>query len=146
MNGRKTDQAEDRLILRSRLLDIAQLPAWIESLASRQAIPENVEFAINLCLEEVLANIIRHGYGADTSGPVTIRFTMPRPDQLVFIVEDEAQHFNPLDVITPNLHGTVRVGGQGINFLRQFADTLEYEQTPTGNRLRILFSAANSAL
>ena len=146
MNGRKTDQAEDRLILRSRLPDIAQLPAWIESLASRQAIPENVEFAINLCLEEVVANIIRHGYGTDTSGSVTIRFTMPRPDQLVFIVEDEAPHFNPLDVITPNLRGTVRVGGQGIYFLRQFADSLEYEQTSTGNRLRIGFSAANSAL
>src|SRR6266851_3808811 len=102
MNGRKTDQAEDRLILRSRLSDIAQLPAWIESLASRQAIPENVEFAINLCLEEVVSNIIRHGYGADTSGSVIVRFTMPRPDLLVFIVEDEAQHFNPLDVIMPN--------------------------------------------
>ena len=146
MTRRKTDQAEDRLILRSRLPDIAQLPAWIESLASRQAIPENVEFAINLCLEEVVANVIRHGYGADTSGSVTVRFTMPRPDQLVFIVEDEAPHFNPLDVITPNLRGTVRVGGQGIYFLRQFADSLEYEQTPTGNRLRIVFSAANSAL
>ena len=144
MNGRKTDQAEDRLILRSRLSDIAQLPAWIESLASRQAIPENVEFAINLCLEEVVSNIIRHGYGADTSGSVIVRFTMPRPDLLVFIVEDEAQHFNPLDVIMPNLRGTVRVGGQGITFLRQFADTLEYGQTPTGNRLRIVFSAASS--
>jgi hypothetical protein len=38
------------------------------------------------------------------------------------------------------------VGGQGIHFLRHFADKLEYELTPTGNRLRIAISAANSAL
>jgi anti-sigma regulatory factor (Ser/Thr protein kinase) len=145
MTGRKTDQAEDRLILRSRLSDIAQIPTWIGSLASRHAIPENIEFAINLCLEEAVSNIIRHGYGAQTDGRLIVRFTMPRQDLFVFTVEDEAPHFNPLDVLTPNPRNRVRVGGQGINFLRQFADTLEYERTPTGNRLRMVFSAANLA-
>lgn len=146
MTGRETDQAEDRIFLRSRLSDIAQLPPWIESLRSRHTISENVEFAINLCLEEAVSNIIRHGYGTDTDGSVIVRFTMPRQDLFVFIVEDEAQQYNPLDVLTPNLRGTVRVGGQGIHFLHQFADSLEYEMTPSGNRLKIGFSAVNSAL
>jgi anti-sigma regulatory factor (Ser/Thr protein kinase) len=144
MTGRETNQPEDWLFLQSRLSDIARLPAWIESLASRQAIPKNIEFAINVCLEEAISNIIRHGYGTDVNGSVTVRFTMPRQDLFVFMVEDEAQRFNPLDVLTSNLCGTVRVGGQGINLLRQFSDALEYEATLNGNRLKIAFSASNS--
>jgi hypothetical protein len=35
----------------------------------------------------------------------------------------------------------MRVGGQGIRLLRQFADKLDYEQLPTGNPFKIGFSA-----
>ena len=146
MTGRETDRAEERLILRSRLSDIAQLPAWIESLASRHAIPENVKFAINLCLEEAVSNIIRHGYGGDTGGSVIVRFAMPDEDSFVFTIDDEARPFNPLNAPMPDLRGNVRVGGQGIHFLRRFADDLGYELSPTGNRLRIVFSAASSEI
>jgi len=145
MTGRAADQPEDCLILRSRLSEMAQLPVWIERLASWHAIPENVAFAINLCLEEVVSNIILHGYGADADGSVIVCFTAPGSEWFVFIVEDQAQNFNPLDSLEPDPNAPVRVGGQGINFLRQFANELEYELTPTGNRLRIGFSAANTA-
>ena len=145
MKGREADRAEERLFLRSKLSDIARLRAWIESLAWRHAIPENVEFAINLCLEEAVSNIILHGYDADSEGSVIVRFTMPRHDLFVFLVEDDARHFNPLNVPTANLGSKARVGGQGIHFLRQFADELKYELTPTGNRLRIAFSSENLA-
>ena len=146
MKGREADQAEERLFLRSKLSDLAQLSAWIESLAARHAIPEKVEFAINLCLEEAISNIILHGYGADSEGSVIVRFTMPAHHLFVFVVEDDAEHFNPLDAPNWNLRGEVQVGGHGIRFLRHFADDLKHELTPTGNRLRIAFSAENSTL
>src|SRR5271165_532959 len=109
MTGRKINQVEDRLLLRSRPSDIAQIPMWIDSLASRHGIPENVEFAINLCLEEAISNIIRHGYGADMDGPVLVRFTMQQEDLFIFVIEDQARHFDPLGVPPPNPKGTVRV-------------------------------------
>ncbi len=141
MTGRETDQAEDRLLLRSRLSEIAQVPAWIDNLASRHSIPENVKFAINLCLEEAVSNVIRHGYGEAKDGSVRVFFSSPRENWLVFTVEDEAHHFNPLES-APAPSGIVRVGGKGIHFLRQFADQLEYEVTPSGNRLKISFTTA----
>jgi hypothetical protein len=87
------DQTQDRLALRSQLSQMSQLPAWIERLAAHHGIPADIQFAIDLCLEEALSNVIRHGYG-----------------------------------------------GQGIRFLRHFADSLEYEPTPAGNRLSIGFA------
>jgi hypothetical protein len=38
------------------------------------------------------------------------------------------------------------VGGQGIRLLRRFANALEYQTTPTGNRLCIGFTTDGSAI
>lgn len=148
MTGNGTHQIQGRLVLRSRLSDIAQVATWIEDLASRHGIPGNVEFGMKLCLEEVLSNIIRHGYSGAEDRFITVRFTMPHDAYSLFILDDEAPLFNPLDAPVPpvlNPLEEVRVGGQGIRLLRQFADALEYEPTARGNRLSIGFSTEGSA-
>jgi serine/threonine-protein kinase RsbW len=139
-----TNQTRDRLVLSNRLSDLAKLPAWIEGLAARHGIPANVQFAIDLCLEEALSNVIRHGYAGVDDRSVMMRFVMSGESYFKFVIDDEAPPFNPLEApelraISPEEES--RVGGQGIRFLRHFADALEYEPTPTGNRLSIGFSA-----
>ena len=143
MNDRS--ESLDTLTLRSRLSDMKQLPPWIEALASRHGIPSNIQFGVELCLEEVVSNVIRHGYGGAEDRPVTVRFVAPRDNYFEFVVEDQAPQFNPLeapalDAISPE--DDARIGGQGIRLLREFADTVEYEPMPAGNRLRIGFSSA----
>jgi len=147
MVANSTDQALDRLSLRSHLSEMARLPRWLQSLASRHDIPDNVQFAIDLCLEEAVSNVIRHGYAGAGDRSVTVLFAMPRSRYFEFVVDDEAPHFNPLTVPAVeavNLEQTICVGGQGIRLLRQFADSVEYEPTPGGNRLRLGFSASGS--
>jgi anti-sigma regulatory factor (Ser/Thr protein kinase) len=149
MTGSETEKTEERLTLRGRLSEMARLPAWIERLASRHGIPDKVSFAIDLCLEEALSNIILHGYGGETDRSVIVRFTTPREGYFDFVVDDEAPRFNPLDQpeIPPlDPRDDIRIGGQGIRLLRRFADELEYEPTPTGNRLRLGFSIDGSAV
>jgi len=148
MTGNSIDLREDRLALRSRLSDMARLPAWIESLAARHDIPANVQFAIDLCLEEALSNIIRHGYAGAEDRPVTVQFTMAGERYFKFVIEDEAPRFNPLEA--PELPAMSngddsRIGGQGIRFLRHFANSLQYEPTDTGNRLIIGFSGEKAS-
>jgi anti-sigma regulatory factor (Ser/Thr protein kinase) len=135
----------DRLMLRSRLSEMAQLPAWIEGLATRHGIPNDVQFGIELCLEEVVSNVIRHGYAGAEDRSVAVSFATPRHSYFEFVVEDEAPQFNPLEA--PDLKAIdpgdeARIGGQGIRLLREFANTVEYEPLPAGNRLRIGFSSA----
>jgi len=149
ITGNGEGHTQNQLILRSRLSDIAQVPAWIENLASRYAFPENIRFAMDLCLEEALSNIIHHAYGRESDRPVTVRFLEPRKGDFVLVIEDEAPRFNPLDapeLPALNPREEIRIGGQGLRLLRRFADTLEYEPTPTGNRLRMRFSIAGSAV
>ena len=143
-----TDQTREELTLRSLLPEVARIPPWIEELASRYAISANVQLAMNLCLEEVVSNVIRHGYGSRSDRFVAIRFSMPKEGYFVCLVEDDAPRFDPLTAAgLPILSAgeKPRVGGQGIRLLRQFADELEYEPLATGNRLRMGFSAAGTA-
>lgn len=149
MTGNGQDTPGEVLNLRSRMSDLSQIHAWIERLASRHSIPANTQFAMNLCLEEVLSNIIRHGYSGEPGHPMTVSFASPRKDEFVFVVEDQAPPFNPVD--SPELPALrslddSQVGGQGIRLLRHFAGALEYRAMPTGNRLIIRFSSAGSAV
>ncbi len=148
MVANSTDQALDRLSLQSRLSDVGRVTSWIESISARRAIPGDIQFAIDLCLEEAVSNIIRHGYVGAEDRTITLSFAMPRGGYFDFMIDDEAPHFTPLAApsTTPGSpEETIRVGGQGIRLLRQFADSIEYEPTPSGNRLRIGFSASGPA-
>ena len=142
------DSLQDRLSLRSDLSEMKRLPPWIESVAARHAIPEKLKSAMDLCLEEAVSNVIRHGYAGRVDGRVAVSFSMPGDGSFVFTVEDDAPRFNPLDAPRrPALKegGEIRIGGQGIALLRRFADCLQYEPTSGGNRLRMSFSHTGAA-
>jgi two-component sensor histidine kinase len=81
MTGDGNDTTGERLNLRSRMSELTHLYPWIERLTSRHRIPANTQFAMNLCLEEAISNIIRHGYSGDPDHSIVIRFTSPRRSQ-----------------------------------------------------------------
>jgi serine/threonine-protein kinase RsbW len=142
MAGKSTNHSEDRLSLQSELSEIGKIPPWIDDLAARYSLPENVQSAINLCLEEVLSNVIRHGYRCELGRTVSVQFNALPDGRYIFVVDDEAPYFNPLEApelpkISPKI--PIQIGGQGIRFLREFTSSLEYEPTATGNRLRLGF-------
>jgi anti-sigma regulatory factor (Ser/Thr protein kinase) len=137
----------DRLVLCGGLSETSRLAEWVRGLATRYCIDDELEFAIHLCLEEAVSNIIRHGYPPETIEPVTVEFTRPREGELIFTVEDFAPPFNPVlepEVPLLDTGGELAIGGRGIRLLRAFAHTLEHERTATGNRLRIGFTVART--
>lgn len=137
----------DRLTLRSELGDLRLVPAWIEYLASQYAIPANVQYAMNLCLEEVLSNIIRHGYAGKPGHPIVVQHAMAQDGSSLIVIDDEAPAFNPVTAeetpLGEILDGT-RSGGLGLSLMRSFANTLHYERKSSGNRLSIGFRAEKS--
>jgi serine/threonine-protein kinase RsbW len=147
MTGNADHTTLERLDLQSRISELARIPPWIERLASTYSIPDSTQFAMNLCLEEVLSNVVRHGYREKPGQSIAIHFSVAPNGQFVFVVEDEAPPFNPVD--SPELPAInsleeAQIGGQGIRLLRQFSDALEYHATPRGNQLTIGFASARS--
>ena len=139
---------EEKLVLGINPAEIAQIHPWIERLSARYAIPDAVQFAAGVCLEEVLSNVLLHGYKDKPGGTVLVLFNTLREGCFVFAVEDEAPHFNPLNLpeippLNPD-DEEMRVGGHGLRFLRTFADELSYEKLlPVGNRFRMVFDTIN---
>jgi serine/threonine-protein kinase RsbW len=148
MDSHDANTDRERLTLESKLSEIARVPPWLESLAAQDAIPSRIQFAMDLCLEEVLSNIIRHGYGGESSHEIVIRYQAQHNGFFTIVVEDDAPRFNPLTVPNPPVPRSledVSGGGQGIHLLKQSADAIEYEPMQSGNRLIISFIAPGSS-
>ena len=137
---------DPRLTLQSRLDDLSLVWPWVDALGGEYAVSAETLFAIHLCLEEALSNIIRHGYLTHTDKPITIECKATAPRNLVFTIEDQAPPFDPVAPASaegappPSSIDELKVGGHGINLLRRFAGSLRYERLPDGNRLAIGFS------
>jgi serine/threonine-protein kinase RsbW len=144
-------KAGARLTLKSRLQDLALVWPWVEALALEYSIPDNTQFAINLCLEEALSNVIRHGYAGQPDYTITIDCTPAEEGWLTFIVEDSAPPFAPCEfadsdaAAVPASIEDAKPGGNGIALMRRFAGTLRWERLPTGNRLTLGFQIASHA-
>ena len=41
--------------------DISAAAQWVDTIAADQQLPEQLVFALQICLEELLTNIVRHG-------------------------------------------------------------------------------------
>jgi serine/threonine-protein kinase RsbW len=135
----------EKLVLESRLEELAQVFPWVERLAAAWAIPAEKLFAMNLCLEEVLSNIVRHGYRSAPNQSMTVEFERNGDREFRFIVEDSAPHFRPFDPAVPLEDAAPAAledlvpGGNGIPLLRRFADSVEWEPLEKGNRVKIGF-------
>jgi len=140
MSQEDTVKPAPRLTLQSRLEDLPQVWQWVEELSAQYSIPAQTQFAIQLCLEEALSNIIRHGYGGEPIHTITVDCVPAEAGKLLLRIEDQASPFDPLDsslAEAPPLPSSIDgfpAGGQGIRFLHRFAGTLTYERIESGNR------------
>jgi anti-sigma regulatory factor (Ser/Thr protein kinase) len=129
-----------RLILRNDLAELKLLARWFEDWAE-PAISPSVSFAIQLCLEEAVANIIMHG-GAENDY-LEIAVELERTDGMVVArVEDTGREFDPTQVPQPALAMSLaeaKVGDFGISLMRSFASKLDYERRDSRNRLTLRF-------
>jgi len=145
MPAEDTVRPAPRLILRSQLDDMALLWPWVEALVAEYAVPADTAFAIHLCLEEAVSNVIRHGYSGEPSHSVIVDCASPGERNLVFTIEDQAPPFDPLapglidEPAAPSPEDYLRPGGRGILLLHKFAGSLAYERLSGGNRLTIGF-------
>jgi anti-sigma regulatory factor (Ser/Thr protein kinase) len=132
------------------MLEIPCAAVWIESIAADLELTDSRAFAMQVCLEELMSNIVRHGRvpsplkpQIDPAKPLSISITVDASaDRITITVEDNGQPFNvaeapakwidrPLEQLQP--------GGLGIRLIKNFASNLEYRRTAKGNRVIVEF-------
>lgn len=131
----------ERIELCGDLAELDRVSPWVEALALRYQLPQQTVFAINLCLEEAISNIIRHGYKSDARQIIAISLQCIA-NELQFTIEDQAPHFEPKDAPIPSPQSLEELtpGGLGIPLMRHFATRVEWKPLPAGNRLTLTFA------
>ena len=128
-----------RLVLRNNLGELRRLAVWVERW-TQGGVPPNLLFALQLCLEEAVANVIM--YGA-TDGELKIAIELERRDRtLVARIEDNGQPFDPTLVASHPLPSTLKgakIGDLGIHLVRRFASRVDYERRHGRNCLTLRF-------
>src|SRR5262245_19171530 len=122
------------------IAEITSAARWIDSITAELAIPQSRVFAMQVCLEELMSNILLHG---GKGKPLTISVAVQAlPDRVVMIVEDDGRAFDlaqaPAKGIDQPLN-QLQPGGLGIHLIKNFATSLHYARTAIGNRVVLEF-------
>jgi anti-sigma regulatory factor (Ser/Thr protein kinase) len=130
----------DRLTLRNHLDELRRLAQWVEAWR-----PPNVSadtaFALALCLEEAVANIIMHANAEEGELRITVEVEQSN-GALTARVEDDGQGFDPTGVPSPTVVASLadaKPGDLGIHLMRRFATDMRYERRRGRNRLTLRF-------
>ena len=130
-----------RLVLRNDVAELQRLAGWLERLA-QQGMSSDVSFAVQLCLEEAVANIIM--YGAAGGDRLEIAVELERNGgTLVARIEDNGRQFDPTRAPPPAVATSLeqaKVGDLGIHLMRSFASGMDYERRDGRNRLTLRFA------
>jgi serine/threonine-protein kinase RsbW len=129
-----------RLLLYGDLAELKRLAIWLEGWATRD-LSANLSFAVQVCLEEAVANIVMYSTVQDDRLEIVVE--VERRDQtLVVRIEDNGSGFDPTQVPRPAVPASLaeaKVGNLGIHLMRSFASSMRYERRDSRNRLTIRF-------
>jgi serine/threonine-protein kinase RsbW len=111
----------------------------IEKIGSRYAFSSRNIHAAKLAVEEVLTNIIRHGYIDTSHGKITIQIVV-QLDRLKINIIDQGISFDPRMVNNPDIIQYIdkgKKGGLGIFMIRRLMDEFQYRITDRGNEIHL---------
>jgi serine/threonine-protein kinase RsbW len=120
------------------LAEAARMVPWLAGLAEASRWPAELAHAIELCLDEVVTNIVMHGGAA--VGKITIEIDQDAAAVRARI-EDDGAGFDPTaeDRPLPESLDEAGIGGLGIVLVRRFSSALHYERVGGYNRLTLRF-------
>jgi anti-sigma regulatory factor (Ser/Thr protein kinase) len=131
----------------NRRTEIERVVELAERFAGEHQLPADIVMTIHLVLDEVVANIIAHGY--DDTAEHQIHVTLALDESVLTIrVEDDGRPFDPLAAPPPDLDLPLEerpVGGLGIHIVRSVMDAVEYHRDGDRNQLIMKKTIGRSA-
>ncbi len=126
--------------------DLAAIPEagrWLQAVAEKAALPETTIFAMQICLEELFSNIVRHGALPGRSGS-QVEIAIDTGGYCArMMIEEEGAPFDvakaPAHPITRPLEET-QPGGLGIPLIKSFSSSLTYRRIGDRNCVIVEFS------
>jgi serine/threonine-protein kinase RsbW len=126
----------------SRLREMIQ---FIRKESSRLGVREDMGKRVQVIAEEIIVNIINHGYGGQDGRKAdeTILITMALDERKQLHLEfvDQGKHFNINDMHAEPMTEP-RIGGLGVFLIQRLADELSYRRENKNNVLHVVLRDA----
>lgn len=130
------------LTLKNQPSEIGRLVDLLEAFGAQSGLSEDATFKLTLALDEIVANVIRHGFGDDQEHRIEVKVTVD--DRTVTAsVEDDGRAFDPREAPVPDLDLPIEMrtpGGLGMHLVRQTMDSVEYRRDEGRNILTVEFA------
>jgi serine/threonine-protein kinase RsbW len=134
-------EPSSEIVIKAALEDLALLAQWVGTLAVKFLLPPALAHRFDLCVTELVTNVIRHGYPDGQAGTVTVRLWC-QPEQIIIRIDDDGAPFNPTSHVPPDLPRSLAeatTGGRGIRLVRYYADEIRYQRVATMNQITLVF-------
>lgn len=114
-------------IFPARLDALASVVALLERFCAAGGVGQDDRLRLNLVIEELFTNTVRHGHGRDSEAPVWIGLG-ESSSQLTLEIEDTAPPYNPFarKVAVDVPLEERRIGGLGVHLARELSARSEY--------------------
>ena len=124
------------------MAELRTLRHFLESFFARAGLPHDDGLRVNLVLEELFTNTVRHGYRGECDAPIWVGLRMTG-GALQVTYEDSAPPFNPYvglpDFAPDATLRSRRIGGLGVLLTRKLASSRDYAYLYGRNRIRLEF-------
>jgi anti-sigma regulatory factor (Ser/Thr protein kinase) len=106
-----------------------EVSAWARTLAAKAGIPADRIDALDLCIVELVTNVVDHCYRGKP-GEILVELELGRGAAILTVI-DQGRAFDPLNVpepVVPALIEDAPIGGYGIHLVRSTADRCRYQR------------------
>ncbi len=128
------------LAIEAELENLRHVQAMVEEFAQKEALSGKSSYALSLCLEELLTNIVLYGQREKddkTSIAVSIGIS---GDEVLVHIDDDGPPYDPTETPEPDLDALLDdrpIGGLGVHLVRELARRFEYRHSKGKNRVHI---------
>jgi anti-sigma regulatory factor (Ser/Thr protein kinase) len=126
----------------ARMGQLRTLRRFLEAFFDGAGLAHDDCLRVNLVLEELFTNTVRHGHRGDTDAPIWVALSAAE-GALQVTYEDSAPPFNPYgslpDFAPDATLRTRKIGGLGLLLTRKLANSRDYAYLYGRNRIRLQF-------
>jgi len=104
--------------------------SFVSALCVQNSIPPEIEYDLNLALDEMVTNVAKYAYPEGGEHLYTLHITVNK-DEFVARFEDDGVVFNPTEYPVPDLDAPLqgrKEGGLGIYLIRQIMTSVDYQR------------------
>ena len=125
-----------RLNITSDPANLAMVRQAIENLCAENGFEKKACDEIGLCVNEAMANVIRHAYYGAEDRPMEVSADL-NDCAVKITIRDWGNRINPMD-LPPKKPDPMRPGGRGLVCLKQMMDQITFTPQPDGMLLEMV--------